>query len=57
MAMLEGEPELTLELLNRATQAWVEQEYNQHVHSETGRRPISCEASPDPASSARARQR
>ena len=29
MAMLEGEKELTLELLNRATQAWVEQEYNQ----------------------------
>jgi transposase InsO family protein len=28
MAMLEGEPELTLELLNRATQAWVEQEYS-----------------------------
>ena len=28
MAMLEGEQELTLELLNRATQAWVEQEYH-----------------------------
>ena len=26
MPMLEGEPALTLELLNQATQAWVEQE-------------------------------
>jgi hypothetical protein len=24
MAMLEGEPDLTLELLNRATQAWIQ---------------------------------
>jgi GNAT superfamily N-acetyltransferase len=40
MAMLEGEPELTLELLNRATQAWVEQEYHRRVHSETGQTPI-----------------
>jgi putative transposase len=31
MAMLEGEPELTLELLNRATQAWVEQEYQRRT--------------------------
>ena len=47
MAMLEGEPELTLELLNRATQAWVEQEYNQHVHSETQETPYQrCEAGP-----------
>ena len=40
MPMLEGEPELTLELLNRATQAWVEQEYNQSVHSETKQTPF-----------------
>jgi transposase InsO family protein len=40
MAMLEGEPELTLELLNRATQAWVEQEYHRRVHSETGQTPL-----------------
>jgi hypothetical protein len=40
MAMLEGEPELTLELLNRATQAWVEQEYHRRVHSETGQSPL-----------------
>ncbi len=41
MAMLEGEPELTLELLNRATQAWVEQEYHQRVHGETGQGPLA----------------
>jgi transposase InsO family protein len=40
MAMLEGEPELTLELLNRATQAWVEQEYHRRVHSETRQTPL-----------------
>ena len=40
MPMLEGEPELTLELLNRATQAWVEQEYNRRVHSETKQTPL-----------------
>jgi hypothetical protein len=34
MAMLEGEQALTLELLNEATQAWVEQEYHRTVHSE-----------------------
>lgn len=39
MAMLEGEKNLTLELLNRATQAWVEQEYNHRVHSETQQTP------------------
>jgi len=38
--MLEGEPVLTLELLNRATQAWVEQEYHRRVHSETGQTPL-----------------
>lgn len=36
MPMLENEAELTLDLLNRATLAWVELEYNQKPHSETG---------------------
>jgi hypothetical protein len=40
MPMLDGEPELTLELLNEATQAWVEREYNQRLHSELGTTPI-----------------
>jgi len=40
MAMLEGEPVLTLELLNRATQAWVEHEYHRRVHSEIGQTPL-----------------
>jgi transposase InsO family protein len=47
MAMLEGELELTLELLNRATLAWVEQEYQRRVHSETGQTPLDrCLAGP-----------
>ena len=40
MAMLEGEPEITLELLNRATQAWVEHEYHRSVHGEIGQSPL-----------------
>ena len=41
MPMLEGEPELTLELLNRATQAWVEQEYHRTPHGELkGKTPL-----------------
>jgi transposase InsO family protein len=40
MAMLEGEPELTLSLLNDATQAWVEQEYQRSRHSELGEAPL-----------------
>lgn len=40
MAMLEGEPVLTLDLLNTATQAWVEQEYHQTIHSELGKTPL-----------------
>jgi hypothetical protein len=40
MAMLEGEPVLSLELLNRATCAWVEQEYHRTVHGELGKTPI-----------------
>jgi hypothetical protein len=38
--MLEGCPELTLELLNEATQAWVEGEYNQKPHAELGTSPL-----------------
>lgn len=40
MPMLEGEPALTIELLNTATQAWVEQEYHRAVHSELKRTPL-----------------
>ena len=41
VAMLEGvRNELTLQLLNDATQAWVEMEYNREVHSETGQTPL-----------------
>jgi transposase InsO family protein len=40
MAMLEGVTDLTLALLNEATQAWVEGEYNRKVHSETNEEPL-----------------
>ena len=40
IAMLEGVKDLTLSLLNEATQAWVEGEYNRKIHSETGQAPI-----------------
>jgi hypothetical protein len=40
LPMLEGEHELTLDLLNRATQAWVEQEYHRKVHREIGVTPL-----------------
>jgi len=40
LAMLEGVHELTLELLNEATQAWIELEYNHSVHSQTGQKPL-----------------
>ena len=40
MPMLEGVPELTLDLLNTATQAWVEQEYHRTVHSELDKTPL-----------------
>lgn len=57
MAMLEGEQTLTLELLNEATQAWVEQEYHRSVHSELAATPLQrylggpsvARACPDPA--------
>ena len=41
MAMLEGEESLTLDLLNQATQAWVEQEYHRSVHSEIDATPLA----------------
>jgi putative transposase len=40
LAMLEGDPELTLERLNEATQAWVEGEYHQKGHAELGTSPL-----------------
>ncbi len=40
MAMLEGEETLTLDLLNLATQAWVEQEYHRSEHSELRATPL-----------------
>jgi transposase InsO family protein len=41
LAMLEGEKKaLTLALLNEATQAWVELEYNRELHSEIGEAPL-----------------
>ena len=39
MAMLEGCAELELSTLNRATQAWVEMEYNKEPHKETNQPP------------------
>ena len=39
-AMLSNVEHLTLEFLNQATQAWVEQEYNRSVHEETGQTPL-----------------
>jgi putative transposase len=40
LAMLEGEPDLTLERLNAATQAWVELDYHRRVHRELGGSPL-----------------
>lgn len=40
MAMLENVPDLTLPLLNEATLAWVELEYNHKLHSELGMTPL-----------------
>src|SRR5260370_30471015 len=42
LPMLEGEPELTLDLLNRATQAWVEEEYQRKEHSEIHESPLAA---------------
>ena len=58
MAMLEHVPDLTLALLNEATLAWVEQDYNAKRHSEIGEAPIvrflagPCVARPCPGSDA-----
>jgi putative transposase len=41
LPMLEGEPELTPELLNTATQAWVEEEYQRKEHSEIRESPLT----------------
>jgi len=40
VAMLEGVEDLTLALLNEATQAWVETEYHRRHHSELGATPL-----------------
>jgi len=39
LAMLENVPNLTLDVLNHATQAWIEMEYNRARHSEIGEAP------------------
>lgn len=41
LAMLENVPDLTLESLNEATQAWSEYQYNRSIHSETGQTPLA----------------
>jgi hypothetical protein len=41
LAMLENVPDLTLETLNEATQAWAEYHYNRSIHSETGETPLA----------------
>jgi hypothetical protein len=40
LAMLSGCENLTLPMLNDATQAWVEMEYNRKVHTELGKKPV-----------------
>ena len=39
--MLDGVGDLTLDMLNKATQAWAEIEYNRTVHRETGCTPLT----------------
>ncbi len=41
MTILEGEVALTLELLNNATQAWVEREYHRRHHAEIDDTPLA----------------
>ncbi len=41
VSMLEGVKDITLPLLNEATQAWVEMEYNRKLHSEIATTPLS----------------
>jgi putative transposase len=46
--MLDGVAELTLDLLNQATQAWIEIEYNRAVHREMSCSPVErCKQAPD----------
>lgn len=40
LAMLEGQKELTLSLLNEATQAWLELDYHRTLHRELGQSPL-----------------
>lgn len=48
LAMLEGQPEITLAELNLATQAWIEGEYHHRPHKETGEPPLErFRAGPD----------
>ena len=48
MKMLDGVADLTLEFLNKASQAWVEIEYNRAVHRETSCSPVErFERAPD----------
>jgi transposase InsO family protein len=42
LAMLQGEKDLDLALLNQATQAWVERDHNNKLHSEIGETPYDC---------------
>lgn len=42
LAMLEGVEDLTLDLLNEATQAWVSMDYNREVHRELGTSPLDA---------------
>ena len=41
LPMLEGEPDLSLDLLNTASQAWVEEEYQRKEHSEIRESPLA----------------
>ncbi len=41
LPMLEGQPELSLGLLNQATQAWVELEYHHRIHRELADTPLN----------------
>jgi hypothetical protein len=41
LAMLEGVEGLALELLNEASQAWVELEYNRRINDDTGEAPLN----------------
>ena len=40
MKMIPKEKRITLDVLNRVTQAWIEQDYHDRVHSETKEKPI-----------------